>query len=136
MITKLSHSTIYVLDYEKARDFYVNKLGFDVRNDMKMDGGFRWLTVSPKSQPDVELVLYEPRGIGMIDEQTAGQIRALLEKGALGGGVFETDDCRKTYEELKKKGVEFVQPPKENPYGIEAIFKDGNGNWFSLTQHS
>ena len=136
MITKLSHTTIWVLNYDEALDFYKNKLGFDVRTDMKMDGGFRWLTVSPKSQPDLELVLYEPKANGMMDEETVGHIRTLLEKGKMSGGVFETEDCRKTYEELKKKGVEFVQAPKENPYGIEALFKDNSGNWFSLTQHT
>lgn len=137
MITKLSHTTIWVLDYDKALDFYHNKLGFEVRTDMKMDNGFRWLTVSPKSQPDLELVLYVPMAIGdMMDEETVGHIRALLEKGKMSGGVFDTDDCRKTYEELKKKGVEFVQAPKENFYGVEALFKDNSGNWFSLTQHN
>jgi catechol 2,3-dioxygenase-like lactoylglutathione lyase family enzyme len=134
MITKLSHATIWVLDYDKALEFYTKKLGFEVRNDVKMDGGFRWLTVSPKTQPDMELILYEPRAMGMMDEATAKQIRGLLEKGVLGGGVFDTDNCQKTYEELKAKGVEFIQPPKDNPYGIEAIFKDNSGVWFSLTQ--
>jgi catechol 2,3-dioxygenase-like lactoylglutathione lyase family enzyme len=135
MIKKLSHATIYVLNYDKALEFYTKKLGFEVRNDMKMDNGFRWLTVGPKDQPDLELVLYEPKAMGTMDEGTANQIRSLLEKGVMGAGVFDTDDCRKTYEELKGKGVEFISPPKDNPYGIEAIFKDGNGNWFSLTQH-
>jgi predicted enzyme related to lactoylglutathione lyase len=70
----------------------------------------------------------------MFDEETAAQIRALVEKGALGAGVFDTDDCRATYEELKNKGVEFMSPPDERPYGIEALFKDNSGNWFSLTE--
>lgn len=135
MITRLSHATVYVKDYDKALEFYTQKLGFEVRMDVKMDGGFRWLTVSPKGQPDLEIVLYEPKATGMMDETTASQIRALLELGALGAGAFDTDDCRKTYEELKSKGVEFVSPPQEQSYGIEAIFKDNSGNWFSLTQH-
>jgi catechol 2,3-dioxygenase-like lactoylglutathione lyase family enzyme len=134
MITRLSHATVYVQDYDQALEFYTQKLGFEVRQDVKMDGGFRWLTVAPKSQPDLEIILYEPQATGRMDEATANQIRALVQRGALGAGVFDTDDCRKTYEELKGKGVEFVSPPKEQGYGVEAIFKDNSGNWFSLTQ--
>src|SRR5262245_59463621 len=71
-----------------------------------------------------------------LDEETVTHLRALLEKGVMGAGVWEADDCRATYEELKAKGVEFVSPPQEQFYGIEAIFKDGCGNWFSMTQRS
>jgi predicted enzyme related to lactoylglutathione lyase len=49
-------------------------------------------------------------------------------------GVFDTDDCRATYDDLSAKGVEFVSPPQEQPYGVEAVFRDNSGNWFSLTQ--
>lgn len=136
MITKLSHATIYVLDYDKALEFYTQKLGFEVRADFPMDGGFRWLTVGPEGQPNMELVLYKPQAYGRLDEEAAGHIRAVLERGLMGAGVFDTDDCRRTYEELQARGVEFISPPQENPYGIEAIFKDGNGNWFSLTQRT
>jgi predicted enzyme related to lactoylglutathione lyase len=57
-----------------------------------------------------------------------------MQQGVFGAGVFNTDDCRKIYEELKSKGVEFLSEPAERPYGIEAVFKDNSGNWFSLTQ--
>lgn len=134
MIKKLSHATIYVINQEEARKFYTEKLGFDVRTDVTMEG-FRWLTVGPKNQPDLELVLMEPKAGFMFDEATAKQLREMIQKGAMGAGVFETDDCHATYDELKKKGVEFLSPPQERPYGIEAIFKDPSGNWFSLTQH-
>jgi catechol 2,3-dioxygenase-like lactoylglutathione lyase family enzyme len=135
MITKLSHATLYVLDQEKAYDFYVNKLGFEVRTDAKMGDNFRWLTVGPKGQPNLEIVLYEVKHAGMMDEGTVNQLQAVLKEGKMGGGVFEADDCQKTYEELTKKGVTFIQEPKQQPYGVEAIFTDGCGNWFSLTQH-
>lgn len=134
MIGKLSHATIYVLDQEQALDFYTNKLGFELRMDMKMDGGFRWLTVGPKSQPELELVLFAVKPAGVFDEAAAGHLRAILEKGVLGMGVFDTADCHATYAELKAKGVEFVSPPQEQPYGIEATFRDNSGNVFSLTQ--
>ncbi len=134
MISKLSHATIYVTDQNKALDFYTQKLGFEVRTDFTMDGGFRWLTVGPKGQPDLEIILYGVGG-GMMDEATVGHLKAVLEKGAMGAGVFETSDCQTTFKELSSKGVEFIQPPQDRPYGVEAIFRDGCGNWFSLTQH-
>ena len=62
------------------------------------------------------------------------QLRKLVESGAMGGGVLDVDDCQKTYEELKAKGVQFMAPPTERFYGIEALLKDNSGNWFSMTQ--
>ncbi len=134
MIQKLSHATVYVLDQEQALDFYTNKLGFAVRMDVTMEGGFRWLTVGPPEQPELELVLFGVTAGGMFDETTAGHLRALLEKGVLGVGVFSTTDCHATYAELQARGVEFMSPPQAQPYGIEASFKDNSGNVFSLTQ--
>lgn len=134
MIQRISHISIYVLDQEAAYDFYVNKLGFEVHTDAKMDGGFRWLTVTPKGQPDLEIALM-PTGPGpMMDQETSDMLRALIVKGVIGSGVLQTADIYKTYEELKAKGVEFSQPPTERFYGIEALFKDNSGNWFSLSQ--
>ncbi len=134
MITKLSHATIYVTDQESALRFYTQQLGFEVRMDMSMDNGFRWTTVGLAGQPDLEIVLMEPRSGPMFDEETVQQLRALIRKGALGAGVLEVDDCRRTYEELKARGVEFVAPPEDKFYGIEAVLKDDSGNWFSMTQ--
>jgi catechol 2,3-dioxygenase-like lactoylglutathione lyase family enzyme len=127
MIQTLSHTTVYVLDQEAARAFYVDKLGFEVRADMKM-GDFRWLTVAPKAQPNLQVILMP------IAAATAAAFRALMEKGVFGCGVLETDDCQGTYEELSKKGVEFRGPPQQRPYGLEAVLKDNSGNWFSLVQ--
>ncbi len=133
MIQKLSHATLYVLDQDAARDFYVNKLGFELRMDAPMGNGFRWLTVSPKGQPDLQIILMKVDGPNMKPE-AATAIRRLLEGGKLNGGVMQTSDCRQTYEDLKSKGVEFVSPPKEQFYGVEAIMKDNSGNWFSVTE--
>lgn len=133
MIRKLSHATVYVLDQDRAKDFYVGKLGFEVRTDASM-GGFRWLTVGSKSQPDIELILMKIAPGPMLDEASAAQIRALVEKGAFGVGVLETSDVRKDYQELSTKGVRFNGPPQERPYGIETVMQDDSGNWFSLVQ--
>jgi catechol 2,3-dioxygenase-like lactoylglutathione lyase family enzyme len=134
MIARMSHTTIFVLNQQEALEFYTQKLGFEVRMDQTMEGGFRWLTVGPKTQPDLEIILFEVKPGPMMDEATAQQFRGLIEKGKMGAGVFQTPDCRKTYEELKAKGVQFLAPPQERFYGVEAIMKDNSGNWFSMTQ--
>jgi catechol 2,3-dioxygenase-like lactoylglutathione lyase family enzyme len=136
MITKVSHVAYFVTDQQKAFDFYVKTLGFKVNTDVTMDNGFRWLTVSPPEQLDLEITLIAPLAGNMMgyDEETRNAFRVLLEKGALGAGVLQTPDCRATYEELKAKGVQFKGEPKEQFYGIEAIISDGVGNWFSMTQ--
>jgi predicted enzyme related to lactoylglutathione lyase len=135
MISKMSHATIYVTDQDKALEFYRDKLGFKVTNDVTMEGGFRWLTVAPKDQSGFEIVLMDIKPGFMFEEEAANQLRGLIEGGKLGGGVFNTPNCQATYEELSARGVEFLSPPAERPYGIEALFKDNSGNWFSLTQH-
>jgi catechol 2,3-dioxygenase-like lactoylglutathione lyase family enzyme len=132
VITSLSHTTIWVLDQNEALAFYTEKLGFELNTDARMDD-FRWLTVSPPDRPDHELVLLVP-GPPMMDEESAGQVKALVAKGALGPGAFQTDDCRATFAELKERGVTFLSEPMERFYGIEATFRDNSGNWFSMTE--
>jgi catechol 2,3-dioxygenase-like lactoylglutathione lyase family enzyme len=134
MIQRLSHAAIFVLDQDSAYDFYVNKLGFEVRDDQKMDNGFSWLTVAPKGQPDLNIILMSTAPSPMMDPETSDALRILIRKGKLGAGVFHTADCKKTYEELKAKGVVFSQPPTERFYGIEALMKDDSGNWFSMSE--
>jgi len=145
MIQKMSHATIYVLDQDQAKDFYVGKLGFEVKIDQSMPNGFRWLTVAPKGQSDLEIILMKVGSgtdfikiKGAENEATAKEdvntIAALLKKGWFNAGVFRTADCRRTFAELKAKGVEFVSEPKDQFYGVEAVFKDPFGNWFSMTQ--
>src|SRR5262245_25339178 len=122
MITKQSHATVYVTDQDRAKAFYTEKLGFEVRDDARM-GPFRWLTVGPKTQPDLNIILYGIQPSQFMTEENAAMLKKLVEAGAIGGGVLECDDIRKTYEQLKAKGVEFKGEPKEQPYGIEAVFK-------------
>ncbi|HTR54737.1 MAG TPA: VOC family protein [Kofleriaceae bacterium] len=133
MITKLTHTTVYVLDQDRAKDFYCNKLGLECRDDARM-GDFRWLTVGPKTQPDVRIVLMPIKASPMLKEDHAAALRKLVEAGALGGGVLATDNLRRDYEELKAKGVEFAKPPTEEPYGFAAVFKDDSGNYFSFNE--
>jgi catechol 2,3-dioxygenase-like lactoylglutathione lyase family enzyme len=133
MIHRLSHTTLYVLDQERAKAFYTEKLGFEVRAEQTM-GSFRWLTVAPKGQPELEIVLMEVGSAPMLDEESRAALTRLIQGGKLGAAVFETKDCRKTYGELQARGVVFKGEPVERFYGIEAMFQDDSGNWFSLTQ--
>ena len=135
MITKVSHVTLYVRDQKHAYEVYVNKFGFKVKTDQTMENGMRWLTVTPPGQPDIEIVLAEPWA-PMVKPEVISHIKALLDADAMGSAVWECDDCQKTYEILKSKGIEFMKPPTQEFYGIEALFKDGCGNWFSLTEHA
>jgi catechol 2,3-dioxygenase-like lactoylglutathione lyase family enzyme len=133
MIQKLSHTTVYVLDQERAKAFYTEKLGFEVRADQTM-GTFRWLTVSPKGQAEPEIVLMSVSQSPSLDDESRAMLRRLVESGKMGAAVFQTQDCRKTYTELKARGVHFRSEPEERFYGVEAMFQDDSGNWFSLTQ--
>lgn len=133
MLTHLAHAIIYVLDQERAIEFYTTKLGLEVRTDITMDG-MRWVTLGAHAQPDLEIALMEPVAGPFHDESTAQQMRELITKGAMGAGVWRTEDCARTHQEFLERGVEFLSPPTERPYGVEALFKDDSGNWFSLVQ--
>jgi catechol 2,3-dioxygenase-like lactoylglutathione lyase family enzyme len=132
MIQRLSHVTIYVLDQEEAKDFYVNKLGMDLKVDMTIENGFRWLTVSPKGQPDLELILSSTDPDSTFNEEESKILRSWVKAGKLVHGVFATADCQKTYEELKEKGVQFQKEPTQEFYGLEATVQDNSGNLYSM----
>jgi catechol 2,3-dioxygenase-like lactoylglutathione lyase family enzyme len=134
MITGVPIVSVWVLDQDSAREFYADKLGFTVTNDVKLDNGMRWLTVRPPGGGQ-ELLLMDPMH-SMLDEETAQQVRALVAKGALSPGVMGTSDCKADHAEMAARGVEFIQEPAERPYGIEALFRDDSGNWFSFTQRT
>src|SRR3954453_7284991 len=104
MIRKHIYSSVYVLDQDRAKEFYTEKLGFEVREDQRM-GNFRWLTVAPKTQPDAAIILMPIAEGPMMDQESAEMLRTLQKKGVLGGGVLDTDDCKRDYEELKARGV-------------------------------
>ena len=136
MIQKLSYAPVYVFDQDVAYDFYVNKLGFEVRTDVKMESGFRWLAVAPKGQQGSEMVLLAIQAGPMMDAEAAEKLRELIQGGHLSAGVLETSNCQKDYEELSAKGVKFAGPPQEQFYGIEMIMSDPFGNWYSVTQRT
>jgi catechol 2,3-dioxygenase-like lactoylglutathione lyase family enzyme len=135
-ITGLGIATVWVLDQDSAKEFFTEKLGMELRYDMTLgEGGMRWVTVGTKDQPELQLALMVP-GPPSLDPESAEQLKALIAKGVLGAGAFNTDDCHAAYRELSAKGVTFIQEPQDRPYGVEAIFRDDSGNWYSLTQQS
>lgn len=133
---RIGTAQVWVHDQDEALEFYTKKLGMELRSDVTLPemGGFRWLTVGPVGQDDLSIVLMAIPGPPVFDEETAGQVRALMAKGVSGGIFLETDDCQKAYEELSARGVEFQETPEERPYGIDAGFRDPSGNSFRLTQ--
>ena len=133
MFNAITHSAVYVLDQDEALDFYVGKLGLEVANDVDL-GFMRWLTVCVPGAPEREILLEKP-GPPAHDEATAEQVRQLVAKGAMGlAFILTTDDCRRTYEELKARGVEFTQEPVEHFYGIDVGLRDPFGNHLRITQ--
>jgi predicted enzyme related to lactoylglutathione lyase len=133
---KLSNSQLWVHDQDEALAFYTDKLGWEVRADVTVPelGNFRWLTVGPPAQPDIAVTLMAIPGPPMMDAASAKQLRDLLGKGFAGTLFLTTDDVHASYEELKARGVEFLEEPEERPYGIDSGFRDPSGNQFRLTQ--
>ncbi len=119
-IDRVSTIAIAVADQDEALAWYTEKLGFEKKMDVRSPQ-FRWLTVAPPQQVDVEFLLasWFPDRIG---------------KNAT--WVLSTRDCQGGYEELKSKGVEFSQKPEMRPWGIEAVFSDLYGNKYALVQES
>jgi predicted enzyme related to lactoylglutathione lyase len=133
---KIATAQLWVQDQDEALAFYTEKVGFEVRADVTMAemGDFRWLTVGPPGQPDIAIVLMAIPGPPVMDAETAEQVRTLMAKGFAGTIFLTTDDCRASYDELKGRGLEFVEEPEERPYGIDAAFRDPSGNHIRLTQ--
>lgn len=132
MITKMTVANIHVIDQDSAYDFYVNKLGFKVVDDIPMGPDARWLTVSPPEQLDLQLVLFPVKVSKMFPKEIAENLIEYIKKGVFGCGVLTCKDIYATYEELLAKGVEFLKAPTKEFYGTEALFKDDSGNYFSL----
>ena len=132
---KIASAQVWVHDQDEALAFYTQRLGMEVRADVTLpEMDFRWLTVGPAGQPDVSIVLMAIPGPPVMDAETAEQVRALMAKGFAGTIFLTTDDCHAAYEALRARGVEFVDPPEERPYGIDSSFRDPSGNHMRLTQ--
>jgi catechol 2,3-dioxygenase-like lactoylglutathione lyase family enzyme len=132
MIQNISLTTVYTLDQNRTRDFYVNNLDFEPGVDVEMAPGIRWVTIKHPNQPEIEVTLMTPGP--PLSPEAAAFVRGQLETGQMGGLGLRVDDCHKTFDELSAKGVVFVQEPADRPYGIEAVMRDDTGNWLVLVE--
>src|SRR6267143_5786647 len=110
---RIANAQLWVHDQDEALAFYTQKLGMEVRSDVTLPemGNFRWLTVGPAGQPDIAIVLMAIPGPPVMDAATAEEVRNLMSKGFAGTIFLSTEDCRVSYEELRRRGVEFVEQP-------------------------
>ena len=133
MLNSINISHVFVFDQQKALDFYVGKLGLEVSNDINL-GFMRWLTVRVPGDPTRDILLEMP-GPPAMDDKAAAQVRELISKGASGFAVgFTTSDIKKTFEDLRKKGVEFTQEPTQQNYGTDVGIRDPFGNQIRIVQ--
>jgi catechol 2,3-dioxygenase-like lactoylglutathione lyase family enzyme len=130
MSMRLTHINQWVHDQDEALAFYTEKLGMELREDATLPelGGFRWLTVGPAEQPEVAVALLKVPGPPVFDEETTAKLNDIVAKGAAGGLFFATDDIQAAYEQLKTRGVDIVQEPTEQPYGVDMAVRDPSGN--------
>jgi catechol 2,3-dioxygenase-like lactoylglutathione lyase family enzyme len=128
----ISHCFITVHDPDLALSFYRDVLGLEVRNDVAAEG-FRWVTLSPSSQPELEIVLVEP-GAGHSAED-GDALLGLLTKGSLNGVIFKTADIDGTFEKIRASGAEVLQEPIDQFYGVrDCAFRDPSGNMIRISQ--
>lgn len=132
MITNISIVSVFVKDVDEAHRFYTEVLGFEPKDDITLGDGYRWCTVVHPDQPELQVHLTIP-GPPMSPE-LAGAIQRAQDEGGMSGLGLSVDDCQKTYDALVAKGVEFLQPPSERPYGVEALCRDNSGNWLVLVE--
>jgi catechol 2,3-dioxygenase-like lactoylglutathione lyase family enzyme len=134
MITNISITSVFVKDVDASKRFYVDVLGFEEKDDITLDDGYRWCTVVHPSQPELQVSLAVPGPPHSPDMVAA--INRALDDGSMHGLGFNVDDCQKTHDELVALGVEFLQPPEKRPYGTEAVCRDNSGNWLVLIEPS
>ena len=134
MELKVSHCFIAVHDHDEALAFYRDVLGLEVRNDVKAEG-MRWVTVGPKAQPEVNIVLEPPAANPNASPQDKKVISQLLANGMLRAVIFATDDCDATFEQVCRAGAEVLQEPMDQGYGVrDSAFRDPSGNMVRFSQ--
>ncbi len=132
MITNVSLVSVWVKDLDESLAFYTDVLGFAAGDDVQLGPDFRWVTVTHPAQPELHLHLTTP-GPPLGPELVEAMVKAQNEGGLPGVGLH-VDDCRATHADLVAKGVEFIQPPEDRPYGVEALMRDNSGNWLVLVE--
>ncbi|MEV0996972.1 VOC family protein [Nonomuraea sp. NPDC050202] len=121
MTLGISQVTVYVEDQQRAADFWSRKMGFEIVRDMPY-GEHRWIEVEPPAG-----------GTRLVIAKADPKWPALVE-GLPNYVMFHADDIVKTHQELAARGVEFTEPPNQQPWGWSAVFKDDDGHLFHLGQ--
>ncbi|ODU03676.1 MAG: glyoxalase [Pseudonocardia sp. SCN 72-86] len=132
MITNISITSVFVKDVDESKAFYIDILGFEEHTDITLGDGYRWCTVKHPNQPELQVHLTVPGP--PFSPEMVDAIKRSQDGGGMNGLGMNVDDCRKTYEDLVSKGVQFVNPPEERPYGVEAVARDNSGNWMVLVE--
>ncbi len=128
MEARISQFTLVVNNQSAALEFYTKKVGFEKKTDFSPPGSYRWVTVGPKGQ-DLELALWQ---VGSPDPNGWSKN---WKPGISPPITLRVDDCRRTFADMKGRGVSFKQEkPEEYPWGISATFADPDGNLFSINQ--
>jgi lactoylglutathione lyase len=115
---KLKMGVIAIEDYDRAKKFYTEKLEFEVITDANFDEHSRWIELKIPAG-DAHVALFTPPGVAFVPTPCSNII-------------FSCEDVATKYQELKGRGVEFTQPPKQESWGISSLFKDSEGNIFCL----
>lgn len=127
MNRKLVHIAILVDDYDRAIEFYTEKLDFELVSDERLSEKKRWVLVKPKGQGDCSLLL----------AKADGQVQQAFVGNQTGGRVFlflTTDDLDRDYANLKKHDITIVREPSDEVYGRVAVFEDLYGNKWDLIE--
>ena len=133
---KIATTQLWQLDQQAAVEFYTKKVGWEIRQDVTLPemGNFRWVTVAPPGQEDIEVVLMAIPGPPVMPAEVSDKVRELTSMGFAGTVFLQTDDVQKVYEELSARGVEFTGPPEQQPYGLDCAFRDPSGNNIRIAQ--
>jgi len=126
MISKVGTVSIYVSDQQRAKEFYTDKLGFELRTDAPLYPGAetRWIAVAPAGA-QTEVILYVPDENWEHYRQIVGKSQSV---------TLSVDDINATYADLKAKGVEFASEPDIQPWGSYATLIDSEGNSILLVE--
>ncbi len=132
----IKYAQLWVHDQDVALKFYTKQVGFEVREDITVPemGNFRWVSVGPVGQPDVNIVLMDIPGAPIMDDETGKAVHELVAKGFAGTVFLVSDDVQRDYEEMTARGVEFIEKPTQRPYGLDTAFRDPSGNNLRIAQ--
>ena len=127
MSQRIAHVTLVVRDYDEALEFFTNAMGFELLEDTRLDSQKRWVLVGPRGSTGASLLLAEavtPEQRNSIGNQTGGRVFLFLQ----------TDDFWRDYHRMVAAGVRFKEQPREESYGVVAVFEDLYGNGWDLLQ--